>query len=396
VSNEMENVVCSIDLELTDKEDHFGEGWDFTIGIYSFTKISEQTVRVSFTYEDEVLREEDGDQVYGLDDYSERFVAVEEDLQTLLDVITFQRSGTGLRILPETLEMQSRQMTSHRSSNQHSIDFKDYDEIKTRFERTLADRNEKLLDALRLNRLASNEENDGEKIGQLWGAVERLYASDPPRVLDTKLKRKEIRQLIDQATLIDDKCKERLKKTITNTYKKNKPSVIAENFGLLDGSGEARSVEDVKQELDYWIGTRSIQSHGEILMKDQNVHMLANSMAHIMETALSGEMRPSKYVYMVYKASELREGFLSGQKAATKIDDESGYSYTPLHKFAAFDDIPDRMRHGLQSDDCKLFLVDYKSITQIMRGGDEVVAIESFENENLATLIQKLQDRLNS
>lgn len=391
----MDNVTCSIDIELTDNEDHFGEGWDFSIGIYSFNKVSDDVVRVSFTYEDQVIRQEDGETSYGHDSYSDRFVAAEEDLQTLLDVITFQKSGTGLRLLPETLEMQSRQMTSHRSTNRHAINFTDFDEIKVRYERTVADRNEKLLDALRLSRLANNEENDGEKIGQLWGAVERLYASDPPRVLDTKQKRKEVHELIDQANLIDDESKKRLKDTVTNTYKKNKPSVIAEKFGLLDGNGEARSVEDVKEELDYWIGTRSIQSHGQILMKNQDVHMLASSMSHIMETALSGEIRPSKYVYMVYRASELQKGYLSGQKAATKVDDESKFSYTPLHKFAAFNDMPDRMRHGLLSDESKLFIVDFKSITQVMRSSDEVLTLESLPNENLASLIKRLQDRLN-
>lgn len=391
----MENVSCSIDIELTDNEHHFGDGWDFMIGIYTFQKISDGTVRVSFTYEDEVMREEDGENVYGLDSFSERYVKVEENLQTLLDVLTFQTSGIGFRLLPETLEMQSRQMTSHRSNNQHSVDVKNIDEIRVRFERTIADNNEKLLDALRLNRLANNEENDGEKIGQLWGAVERLYASDPPRVLDTKDKRSEIRSLIDQATLIDEADKERLKASVTNTYKKSKPSVIAEKFSLMSGDGEERSTEDVKEELDYWIGTRSIQSHGVVLMRNQHVNMLAGTMEHIMETALSGEMRPSKYVYLVYRAEELRDGYLSSQKSATKIDTESGFSYTPLHKFAAFDDIPDRMRHGLIGDEAKLYLIDFKSVTLIIHTGDTVTDIDSLEDDSLATLLRKLHRRLN-
>lgn len=391
----MENVSCSIDIELTDNEHHFGDGWNVTIGIYTFQKISDDRVRVSFIYEDEVMRQEDGESVYGLDSYSERYVKVEENLQTLLDVITFQTSGMGFRLLPETLEMQSRQMTSLRSNNQHSVDLKDLDEIAIRYERTITDNNEKLLDALRLNRLANNEENDGEKIGQLWGAVERLYASDPPRVLDTKAKRSEISSLIDQATLIDETDKERLKASITNTYKKSKPSVIAEKFSLMGGDGEERSTEDVKEELDYWIGTRSIQSHGVVLMRNHHVNMLAGTMEHIMETALSGQMRPSKYVYLVYRAEELREGYLSSQKSATKVDTESGFSYTPLHKFAAFSDIPDRMRHGLIGEQAKLYLIDFKSVTVIMHAGDTVTDIDSLEDDSPTALLRKLHKRLN-
>jgi hypothetical protein len=390
----VENVTCSIDVELTDNENHFGDGWYFTIGIYAFQKISGDTVRVSFTYEDEGMGQEGGEDVYGLDSWSEQFVSLEENLQTLLDVVTFQKSGVGLRLLPETLVMQSRQMKSYRSTNQHLISLTEHEEIRVRFERTLADRNEKLLDALRLNRLASNEENDGERIGQLWGAIERLYASDPPRVLDTKQKREEVYNLIDKAILIHEPDRKRLKDTVTNTYKKNKPSVIAEKFGLIDGNGEARSVEDVKEELDYWIGTRSIQAHGEILMKNQDVHMLASSMSHIMETALSGEIRPSKYLYMIYHREDLQEGYLSGQKAATKIDQESGYSYTPLHKFAAFHDIPERMRHGLSSDDAKMYIVDFKSVTLVVRDSYEIVDGDSLGNKNLMALIKRLQDRL--
>lgn len=114
-----------------------------------------------------------------------------------------------------------------------------------------------------------------------------------------------------------------------------------------------------------------------------------------METALSGEMRPSKYVYLVYRAEELRDGYLSSQKSATKIDAESGFSYTPLHKFAAFSDIPDRMRHGLIGEEAKLYLIDFKSVTVITQGGDRVTDIDSLEDDSPAALLKKLHRRLN-
>jgi len=392
----MEDVTCNIDIELTDNEDVFGDGWDFTIDIYHFQKISDKIVRVTFMYEDEVnRREDDGVLVSGLDSWSERYVKVEENLQTLLDVITFQRSGIGLRLLPDSLEMKSRTITSHRSERTHTITLKEHDEIEARYKKSTDVRNEKLLDALRLNRLAANEENEGEKIGQLWGAVERLYGSDPPKVLDSKAKKKEIRDLIDQAELISDEDKKRLKNTVNNTYKKSKPSVIAEKFNLLDGDGEMRNEKDVKQELDYWIGTRSIQAHGEILMRNQDVHMLASIMEHIMETALSAQIKPSKYVYMVYKAEELNPEYFSGQKAATKVDEKSGYTYTPLHKFYAFQDLPGQLRGGLLTEDAELYFVEFAAITLTKQSGDKQISLDEIKDKELHRLIGKLQDKLN-
>lgn len=392
----MEQVTCSIDIELTDPEDVFGDGWDFRIGIYQFQRISEDLVRITFCYEDEVRHiAEDGVEDYDLSTWTKNYVEAEENLQTLLDVVTFQRSGIGLRLLPHTLEMRSASMTSPRSEQRHQVSITDHDEIEARYSRTINHHNEKLIDALRLSRLAANEENEGEKIGQLWGAVERLYASDPPKVLDTKDKRKEIGALIDKATLISNDEKTRLKQTLVNTYRMSKPSVIAEKFGLIGGDGEKRSEKDVKEELDYWIGTRSIQSHGEILMRNRDVNTLAGTMDHIIETALGGEIKPAKYVYIVYLADSVSENFLSSQRAVTKIDKNTQYSFTPLHKFAAFNDLTDRLRHSLREDNSELFVVDYKSVTCVKRTTDTDIILADIHDDHFKDLLAELQNKLN-
>lgn len=390
----MESVTCSIDIELTDNEHVFGDGWDCTIGIYQFEKVSDHIVRATFTYEDEVTRREpDGTLITGHDDYSERYVEVEENLQTLLDVITFQKSGIGLRLIPDSLEMRSSSMISHRSNQQFTIDLENLDEITARYERAISDHKDEVLDALRLNRLAANEENNAEKIGQLWGAVERLYASNPPKVLDTKAKRQEIYQLIDKATLLSAEDKQRLKNTVNNTYKTSKPSIIAERFGLIGGDGKEMSTEEIKEKLDYWLSTRSIQSHGEILMRNQDVNMLAGEMEHIMETALSSVVKPSKYVFVVYKAENVDKDFLLSQRAVTKTD-KSGYSYTPIHKFAAFNDMSDRLRYSLKSDSAEMYLVDYHTVTRVKKEGDEAVIVSDLDTK-LGKLIEQLQSKLN-
>ncbi len=391
----MDNVTCNFDIQPTDPEDIFGDGWDFTIGIYQFQKVSDTRVRVTFTYRDEVTRvDDDGVTSTGHSTWTEEYIKAEENLQTLLDLICFQTSGIGLRIVRGTREMRSTSITSNRLNQTHAVNLRDHADIQTRYDTTIQDYNENLLDALRLNRLAANEENDGERIGQLWGAVERLYASDPPMVLDTVKKREEIQNLIDQAKLITAEDKKRLKNTINNTYKVSKPSVIAEKFGLVGGDGQKMSTAEVKQKLDYWLSTRSIQSHGVVLMRNHDVNMLAGEMEHIMETALSAEVKPSKYVYIVYKPSEVEKTFLSSQRAVTKQDKKSGFSYTPLHKFAAFSDMTDRLRQSL-SHGKKLYVVEFQSITKVERSGDTYITTDSLGSKALVKLVNKLQAKLN-
>lgn len=390
----MENVTCSLDIELSDHQEVFGDGWGFTIGIYEFSKISDKTVRVKFTYQDEVTRkDDDGTLVTGLTTWSDNYVKAEENLQTLLDIITFEKSGIGLRITPDSREQVSRQITSNRIEQTHLINIADIDSIKDRFERTISNDNEKLLDALRLNRLAANEENDGEKIGQLWGAVERLYASDPPKVLDSKAKREEIKSLIDQPKLINAEDKERLKNVVNNAYKTSKPSIIAEKFGLIGGDGEAMSAKEVKETLDYWVGTRSIQAHGTVLMRNRDVNMLASEMDHIIETALSAEIKPSKYVFVIFKPDQVKD-FFGGSRKTTIKEHSSGYSSMPIHKFAAFDDMPQLLRHSLANDKSVVYLVDYKSVQSVTIKDAILVTLEELD-KNLRDLVKEKMDRLN-
>ncbi len=390
----MENITCSLDVQLTDNEDSFGKGWDFTISVYQFQKISDSCVRITFSYDDEVTRRDpDGVLVTGHNPWAKEYIQIEENLQTLLDLICFQTSGIGLKIVPDSLEMRSNSMISHRSEQSHQVSLRDHDDIQARFETTIKNANEELMDALRLSRLAANEENDGEKIGQLWGAIERLYANNPPRVLSSKEKREEIQAFIDRAKLIDDEDKERLKNTMNNTYKVSKPSVIAEKFDLISGNGEAMTTEQVKQKLDYWLNTRSIQSHGMVLMRNHDVNMLANEMSHIMETALSAEIKPSKFVYVLYKPDDVGKDFLSSQRTSTKQDENSRYLYTPIHRFAAFNDMADRLRHSLKDESSELYIVEYKSITKTTRNRNEVIALKNL-NVELQELVKKLGEKL--
>ncbi|MFY9228562.1 MAG: hypothetical protein WAO28_04560 [Candidatus Microsaccharimonas sp.] len=393
----MENVTVELDLMLVDEDTIFGDGWDFKIGIYDFKKLTERRVRITFTYQDEVTRYDPEDNVteIGLDSYSERYIEVEEDLQTLLDIIAYQKSGVGIRLVPGSRIMKSRSISDNRTEHTRTASIRDIREIKDRYERTIKDRDEKLIDALRLNRLAANEENNGEKIGLLWAAVERLYADDPAKVLNTKDKRTEIGALIDSATLISIEDKTRLKNTASNTHAASKPSIIAEKFGLIGGDGKAMTVQEVKEELDYWISTRSIQSHGQVLARNENVNMLAGQMDHIIDTALGGIIRPAKYIYVVFRATNVTKSFADSHKATKKYDRLSRYSYYPIHKFAVFEDIQDRLRYGLKTDRSEMYLVDYKKVIMIKRQKDTAITFKSVKNPSLRKLLKNLKSKLN-
>jgi hypothetical protein len=291
--------------------------------------------------------------------------------------------------------MKSRSISDQRTKQTHQANLKDIREIKDRYERTIKDQDEKLIDALRLNRLAANEENNGEKIGLLWAAIERLYADDPPKVLDTKEKRAEIDALIDSAGLISVEDKARLKNTVNNTHSVSKPSIIAEKFGLIGGDGKAMTVKEVKEELDYWISTRSIQSHGQVLARNQHVSMLASQMDFIIDTALGGIIRPAKYVYVVFRSTNVTDGFADSHSATKKYDKASRYSYYPIHKFAVFDDIQDRLRYSLKTDRSEMYLVDYKKVMKIKRQKDTAITFKSVKNPSLRKLLRNLKFKLN-
>ena len=390
----MENVTCSLDVELPDQQRTFGEGWEFNIGIYEFRKISDKVVRIKFTYQDEVTRkDDDGTLVTGLTTWSENYIRAEENLQTLLDIITFEKSGVGLRIIPRSREQVSQRITSNRIEQTHQVNITELSPIKERYDSTISGNREALIDALRLNRLAANEENDGEKVGQLWGAVERLYSSEPPKVINSKEKKKEIYDLIDQATLLTDDDRARIKNTVANTYLKSKPSLVAEKFGLIGGDGKVMSPQDVKKTLDYWIGVRNIQAHGNVLMRNHDVNMLASEMNHIMETALSAEIKPSKYVIVLFRPDQVKDFFGESRKSTIK-EHPSGYSSMPIHKFASFDDLPEMLRHSLADDKSEVYLVDYKTVQRITLKDAKVVTLEELD-KGLCDLVKEKMKRLN-
>lgn len=360
----MEEVTCSLEVELTDHQRIFGDGWDFIIPPYTFTKISDTRVKVEYRYQDEITRiEEDGTHVSGLTTWSEAYIKAEENLQTLLDIITLDRSGVGLRIIPNSLEQNSPHMRSHRINDISPVNIVDLSRIEERFKRLLDNGSEKLYDALRMNRLASNEDNTGEQIGQLWGAVEILYASNSPKVLDTKEKREELTALIDKAGLIGDEEKTRLKQRVIDTDAKSIPRMVAEKLSLSDGEGNQSNIEDVQAKVSDWRNVRSPQAHGNVLLRSREANFLESEMEHLLEQILSAEINPSGYVFTIFHPSQAKDALFKN-KHCKEDPSGSGYLSRGIHVYASMDMV-ENIRFNLKDEKSTIYLVDYESIIAV-------------------------------
>lgn len=389
----MEKVTCTLEIEFTEAGRAFGDSWDFTIGIYEFTKLSDTRVRVVYKYTDEVTRiKEDGTHVTGLTSWSAAYITAEENLQSLLDIITLDRSGVGIRIVPDSLLQSSPHIWDNPNEYIHQVELPNLNRIKEQFNRLLASGDEKLFDALRMNRLASNEDNTGEKIGQLWGAVEVLYASNSPKILNTGEKKKELRDLIDQAQLITSEEKKRLKQMVVNTDAKSISRMVAEKLSLSDGEGNEQSIKDVQDKVSDWRSVRSPQAHGNVLVRDREAHRLAGEMKHLIEQVISAEINPSGYVFFVFQPSQMKAHFYDNNKA--RLDPGgSGYYSSGIHVYASLNMV-DSVRYSLENADSEVYLVNYNSVTRVTLESADSIEISDCHPEAQA-LIQKRRDFLN-
>jgi hypothetical protein len=118
-------------------------------------------------------------------------------------------------------------------------------------------------------------------------------------------------------------------------------------------------------------------------------------MDFIIDTALGGIIRPAKYVYVVFRSTNVTDGFADSHSATKKYDKASRYSYYPIHKFAVFDDIQDRLRYSLKTDRSEMYLVDYKKVMKIKRQKDTAITFKSVKNPSLRKLLRNLKFKLN-
>lgn len=385
----MELVECKLLIELTDSTNFFGDSWNFAIDGYAFVKINEKSVEVTFSYDCQIERIVDGVlEHHGPSEWDKEYIEAEEKLQRLLDLICLEKSGIGMRIVEDSQRFTHRTGSASTGTHDFVVEMTGLADIKERYNRLNQMDDDKLADALRLNRLSSSEENVGEEIAQLWGAIESLYSDNIPKVLNTRDKRKEINKLIDGASLINTAEKSKLKESLAFVNSKSMPAIMAEKLKLANGDGTSMSDEEVTETLKYWRGTRSIQSHGSILIRDGDVHLLAGEMSHIIETILSAEVSPSKYVFVIFHPSQIIEGRYTDGKPVD--DGKSGYLSIAIHKFASMD-IEQNVRYQLKADDSCMYVIDYATIKKVTRDNTSIVSLDEIPEEIRESAIEKMK-----
>jgi hypothetical protein len=388
----MELVECKLLLELPNLSNKFGDSWNFSLDGFNFVKISAETVEVTFSYTAEIESTVEGARVIDSPSHWDHaYIDTEEKLQRLLDLICLQKSGIAIRIVEDSQRFTYRSGSSNTTTHTHVVEISELQDIQIRYDHLNSMDNDRLADALRLNRLASGEENVGEEIAQLWGSIESLYGSDLPKVLNTRDKRREINNLIDQAILITDDEKDKLKQGLGFINVKSLPAIMSEKLKLVNGNGTTMTPNEVTETLKYWRGTRSLQSHGSVLIRDHTAHLLAGEMSFIIETILGAEVNPSRYVFIIFHPSQLYEDrFTDG----TPIDDgESGYVSKSIHQFAAIN-IEKNLRYQLNDDSSCIYLVDYAKVSKVTRSETILVGVGDLPEAIRKSVIQKMR-RLN-
>ncbi len=370
----MEQVECKLLIEMTDSDTLFGDSWNFSIDEVSFAKLSDKNVEVTFFYDCEVETVEDGVRYSNSpSEWDKEYIDAEEKLQRILDLICLEKSGIGMRIVDDSQRFSHRSGSSSTTTPPHVVEVSSLMDIEERYKRLNENTDDRLADALRFHRLSSGEENVGEEIAQLWGTLESLYAEDQPKVLADKDKRGEINDLINTATQITSAEKEKLKQSLAFVNAKSMPDMMAEKLSLANGDGKTMTKKEVSDTLKYWRGYRSAQSHGSILIRDGEAHRLAGEMGLIIETILSAEVSPSRYVFVIFHPDQLIEGRFADNNP---IDDgESGYVSKAIHKFASMD-IEQNLKYQLKDNESCIYLIDYKEIKKVSQSETLTLAIE--------------------
>lgn len=388
----METVTCQLNIETTERGIKFGESWNFEIDGYVFERLDDDTVKVTFSYDAEVTKMEDDMMVHQTPSiWDDEYIAAEEKLQKILDVICLEKSGIGFRIIEDSQNFTHPTGSSSRGDRSHITEISILDDIKARYEHLRDNPDSDIVDAMRMHRLSANEENIGEKIGQLWAVAEKLYGSDIPKVLDTKSKRAEIKSLINQATLINDEEKKKLIDGVNFVNARSLPSIMSDKLTLSEGDGTAMTPEEVAEKLKYWRGARSPQAHGTYLIRNHDAEFISGEMEHIVETILSAEVHPSRYVIAVFKKDNVQDFFVD-DKNINEDTGDSGYSSRPIHKFASMDMV-ELLRHNLKDTESEIYLLDYARVIRITLSDVADVAVSDL-GEELSRYISERQARL--
>ncbi len=270
----------------------FSEEWNFSIDRYTFTRISKDEVRVSFTF-DAVLKKYDED--YRLVDecpseYLPEYQECEEEIEVILDLLSLE-VGAGLQIKEESFLFASATCRNNEFKNSRFIVPSKTRDIYPQFE---IEDNRKLGLALRLYRQSVSTNDPREQMVKLFAALEQLFSNEGKRML-TKEEIDQVRGAVEALSLSPEKKKIILDRVCD--IRKSSKTMIAENLELMSGD-ELISEEERKQLVGTWNKYRSVIAHGELISRrdmdfDYAVSEIDTIVEAILKRSIEHRMRES-------------------------------------------------------------------------------------------------------
>ncbi len=259
----------------------FSEEWNFTTGRYVFNRISEDEVRVSFTF-DAVLKKYDEDHQLVDEcpsEYLPEYQEYEEEIEVILDLLSLE-IGSGLQIKEESFLFASTTCRDNEFKNSRLIVPSKTRELYPQF---AIEENRGLGLALRLYRQSVSVNDPREQMVKLFAALEQLFYNKGKRML-TKEEIIQVRGAIDALPLPPEKRKIILDRVCD--IRKSPKTMIIENLDLMNGD-ELISEEEKKQLIGTWNKYRSVITHGELISRrDEGFDYVVSQIDTIVESIL--------------------------------------------------------------------------------------------------------------
>jgi hypothetical protein len=368
-----------------DKTYFFVDGWDFEVGNFMFSKLSDHELEVTFKYESDLTCE---DETFGRvrespHDLSEDLLKKEYELDILLDVITLQ-TGAGLRIDYGSYKF-IYSGGSNSSSSKREISIYDQKSISDRFDKTLTadDITQDILRFYRLNRL---ELDKGERISQLWNIIERLYGKQPSEHFLNKEELSLIKEFVENSNDIDESKKSKLLEGISYINPINTLELMADRIKLKDEKGPISNSKKKKM-LKEWKELRGKQNHGIYLVRCEGLIDILWDLEDMAELFLEEKIRPKMYLVIVFKNGSLSDGWKKTPSHYVIGD----WNFTPMRgSNIAYEA---NVLKNVVMGDVPVYIFDYKSIYKILPHTSELISITDTD-EVLEKEISNVQSKM--
>lgn len=363
----------------------FGDGWDFEIHGFRFSKENDE-LYVSYEFEFEVEQDDPnfGKVLSGPHEDSEELLEKEYELETLLDVIALE-TGEGLRIETDTYSYTWGNHTE-KVTGTNVLHFSgDTESIGTRY-RNVLKTDDSLQDALRFYRLNKLDDDLGERAMQLWTVIERLYGKQPDEKYLSKQEVKTIMECIQKSGIPENKH-EKIRTALNFINPVNTLDLLADRIKLKTQDGPM-SEEELKELLGYWKDLRGSQGHGRYLLRSEDLEFSIWDIEDTVELFLESKISPKLYHAYAFKDSSLDDRW----KKSPSLIKLGDWNIVPS-RGANMTSLARVLQPSIQGDE-EVYVFDYAKILSIKRDdGYKEISIGDLDS-SLRVIIEEEQRRM--